>query len=147
MAFDHVRRLKHRLNAKIPGSKRRKLNTDSRWLNSDEGLAQCERQEVEERAKAAEKQARADERQAEEHERQRQWEQQDPNIPFVGSLNSRKKVALQDIAYSLGLDVEGKVEDQPSLHPSLPSTRSSSCPTNGSHSQHITFSSQHHKYI
>ena len=111
LAFDHVRRLKHRLNAKIPGSKRRKLNTDSRWLNSDEGLAQCEIQEAEERAKAAEKQARADERQAEDQERQRQREQQDPSIPFVGSLNGRKKAELQDIAYSLGLDIGGKVED------------------------------------
>ena len=111
LAFDHVRRLKHCLNAKIPGSKQRKLNTDSRWLNSDEGLAQCEIQEAEERGKAAEKQARADERQAEEQERQRQREQQDPNIPFVGSLNGRKKAELQDIAYSLGLDIGGKVED------------------------------------
>ncbi|KIL55240.1 hypothetical protein M378DRAFT_1045639 [Amanita muscaria Koide BX008] len=72
LAFDHVRRLKHCLNAKIPGSKRRKLNTDSRWLNSDEGLAQCEKQEAEERAKVAEKQARAEERQAEDQERQHQ---------------------------------------------------------------------------
>jgi hypothetical protein len=33
LAFDHVRGLKHCLNAKGPGSKRRKLNTDLRWLN------------------------------------------------------------------------------------------------------------------
>jgi hypothetical protein len=36
LAFDHVRGLKHRLNAKWPSSKRRKLITDSRWLNSEE---------------------------------------------------------------------------------------------------------------
>ena len=29
LAFDHVQRLKHRLNAKVPGSKRRKLNMES----------------------------------------------------------------------------------------------------------------------
>lgn len=39
LAFDHVRGLKHCLNAKGPNSKRRKLNTDSRWLNPEEGLA------------------------------------------------------------------------------------------------------------
>jgi hypothetical protein len=57
LAFDHVRGLKHRLNAKGPSSKRRKLITDSRWLNSEEGLAQCEIQEAKERQKAAQKQA------------------------------------------------------------------------------------------
>ena len=61
---------------------------NSRWLNSEEGLAECERQEAEEKEKAAEKQAKADEQQAEEKERQRQCEQCDPNEPFVGALNS-----------------------------------------------------------
>jgi hypothetical protein len=30
---------------------------------------------------------------------------------FVGSLNGRKKVELQDIAYALRLEIEGRVED------------------------------------
>jgi hypothetical protein len=111
LAYDYVRALKHRLNTKLPGSKRRKLNVDSRWLNSEEGLAQCEKQEAEERAETKRKQARADERQAAENERQSQREKMDPNQPFVGALNSRKKADLQDIAYSLGLDIEGKVDE------------------------------------
>jgi hypothetical protein len=111
MAFDQVQGLKHRLNGKASKLKRRKLNTDSRWLNSEEGLAQCERQEAEAEAEAARKQVRAYEKQAEEEERQRQREQRDPNEPFVGSLNGRKKAELQDIAYALGLEIEGQVED------------------------------------
>jgi hypothetical protein len=111
MAFDQVRGLKHRLNGKASKLKRRKLNTDSRWLNSEEGLAQCKRQEAEAEAEAAHKQVRADEKQAEEEERQRQRKRRDPNEPFVGSLNGRKKAELQDIAYALGLEIEGQVED------------------------------------
>ena len=95
----------------MPGSKRRKLNTESQWLNSEEGLAECARQEAEEKAKSAEKQARDEERQAEEKERQRQHEQRGPDEPFVGALNSQKKADLQDIAYALGLNIEGRVED------------------------------------
>ena len=111
LAFDHVRGLKHHLNVKAPSSKRQKLNTNSRWLNSEEGLAEAERQEAEEKEKAAEKQARSDQRQAEEKERQRQREHRNPNEPFVGALNSRKKAELQDIAYALGLDINGRVDD------------------------------------
>ncbi|KIL56122.1 hypothetical protein M378DRAFT_17371 [Amanita muscaria Koide BX008] len=71
----------------------------------------CRRQEAEEKAKLAEKQARDKERQVEEKEQQRQREQRGPDEPFVGALNSRKKADLQDIAYALGLNIEGRVED------------------------------------
>jgi hypothetical protein len=54
---------------------------------------------------------RADEKQAEEEERQQEQEWRDPNEPFVGSLNGRKKAELQDIVYALGLEIEGRVED------------------------------------
>jgi hypothetical protein len=111
LAFDQVRSLKHRLNGKASNSKRRKLTTNSRWLNSAEALAQCEREEAEAEAEAAHKQLKANEKQAQEKERQRQRERRDPNEPFVGSLNSRKKADLQDIAYALGLEIEGRVED------------------------------------
>ena len=111
LAFDQVRNLKRRLNGKASNSKRRKLNTDSRWLNSADALAQCEREEAEAEAEAARKQAKANEKQAQEKERQQQRERRDPNEPFVGSLNSRKKADLQDIAYALGLEIEGRVED------------------------------------
>ena len=74
-------------------------------------MAECARQEAEEKAKSAEKQARDEERQAEEKERQLQREQRGPDEPFVGALNSRKKADLQDIAYALGLNIEGRVED------------------------------------
>jgi hypothetical protein len=111
LAFDHVWGLKHRLNVKGPSSKRRKLITDSRWLNSEEGLAQCEIQEAKEKQKAAQKQAQAEERQAEQAEQQSRRKEWDPDEPFAGSLNSQQKVGLQDIAYSLGVDIEGTVED------------------------------------
>jgi hypothetical protein len=106
-----MQNLKRCLNAKLPGSKRKKLNTDSQWLNSEEGLAKCERQEAEEREIAAQKQARAEARQAQQAEQQWQREERHPDEPFVGSLNSQRKVGLQDIAYSLGLDIEATVED------------------------------------
>ena len=38
-------------------------------------------------------------------------EERHPDEPFMGSLNSQRKSGLQDIAYSLGLDIEGTVED------------------------------------
>jgi hypothetical protein len=87
MAFNHVQVFKHCLNVKGPSSKCRKLNTELRWLNSKEGLAQCEMQEAEEREKAAQKQARMVERQAEQAEQQQQWEARGPDEPFIGSLN------------------------------------------------------------
>lgn len=64
LAYNYVQALKHRLNTKKPGLKWRKLNTDSQWLNLEEGLAQCERQEAEEKAEMEWKQARADKWQA-----------------------------------------------------------------------------------
>jgi hypothetical protein len=83
---------------------------DSQWLNSEQALAQCEKEEAEAEVEAACKQARAEDKQTEERERQQQHEQQDPNEPFVGSLNGRKKVELQDIAFVLGLEIGGRVE-------------------------------------
>lgn len=111
LAFDQVRGIKHRLNRKASRSKQRKLNTDSRWLNSEEALAQYAREEAEAEAEAARKQARADEKQAEEKERQEWHKQRDPNEPFVGLLNSQKKADLQDIVNALGLEIEGRVDN------------------------------------
>jgi hypothetical protein len=111
MAFDQVRGLKSHLNNKAFRSKRRKLNTDSRWLNSEVALAQCEQEEADAEKEAACKQARADEKQAEAKERQQQRENRNPNEPFVGTLNSQKKAELQDVAFALGLEMEGKVDD------------------------------------
>jgi hypothetical protein len=72
--------------------------------NSEEGLVECARQEVGERAKSAEnKQELMKDRL---NEQQWQQEQMDPNEPFVGALNSRKKAELQDVAYALGLNIE-----------------------------------------
>ena len=87
------------------------MNTNLRWLNSEEGLAQCEREEAEAEIEAARKQARAEEKQAEDDERQRQRQRRDPAEPFIGAINSRKKAELQDITYTLGLDIRGRVED------------------------------------
>ncbi|KAF8225437.1 hypothetical protein L208DRAFT_1505662, partial [Tricholoma matsutake] len=68
MAFDQVWSLKHHVNGKASKSKRRKLNTNVRWLNSEKGLVQCKREVTEAEAEGACKQARADEKQAEEEE-------------------------------------------------------------------------------
>jgi hypothetical protein len=57
------------------------------------------------------KQARVDKQQAAEDVWQWQYKQMDPNQPFIGVLNSQKKADLQDITYSLGLDIKGKVEE------------------------------------
>jgi hypothetical protein len=81
------------------------LNTDSRWLNSEEGLAQCKKQEVEERETAAQKQASRASREIAAAEERGQDE------PFTGSLNSQQKAVLPDITYILGLDIKGMVKD------------------------------------
>ena len=75
--------------------------------NSEEGSVECARQEAGERAKSAEnKQELTKDRL---NERQWQREQMDPNEPFVGALNSRKKAELQDVAYALGLNILERV--------------------------------------
>ena len=77
----------------------------------EEGLRQCERQEAEEKEKAAQKQARTEARQAEQAEQKQRREERDPDEAFIGSLDGQKKAGLQDIAYSLRLDIEGTVKD------------------------------------
>lgn len=62
LAFDHMQGLKCHMNAKGPSSKRKKLNTDSRWLNLEEGLLQCKKQEAEEQEKVAQEQMQAEAR-------------------------------------------------------------------------------------
>jgi hypothetical protein len=56
--------LKCHLNNKAFQSKRRKLNTDSRWLNSEVALAQCEQKKAKAEKEAVCKQTRADKKQA-----------------------------------------------------------------------------------
>ena len=50
-------------------------------------------------------------RQAEEAEQQWQREARSRDEPFTSSLNGRQKAGLQDIAFSLDLNIEGRVED------------------------------------
>lgn len=111
MAFDQVRSYKRRFNAKSTTSKRRKLNTDARWLNSDKALAEAEAQREVELADEARRQEARDKKMEEEHERQREREQRDPNEPFKGALGGRNKAELQDVAFVLGLSVDGKNSD------------------------------------
>ena len=49
--------------------------------------------------------------QAEQAEQKRWHEERDPDEAFTGSLDGQKKVGLQDIVYSLHLDIEGIVKD------------------------------------
>jgi len=92
-------------------SKRRKLNVNARWLNSDEGLRLAEEYEAEREADKQKKHSAQELRAAKEAEREEQRRQRDPNTPFTGTLNSKSKADLQDVAHALGLSMDGQKKD------------------------------------
>ena len=112
IAGTEIQDLKRRLNAKENRSqKRRKLNVDARWLNSDEGLRLAEEQEALRMAEEQKKREAREQRVAKEAEREEQRRQRDPNAPFTGALTSKTKADLQDIAQVLGLTTDGQKKD------------------------------------
>ncbi|KAI9454068.1 hypothetical protein BJY52DRAFT_1095640, partial [Lactarius psammicola] len=52
-----------------------------------------------------------EQRAAKEAEREAQRQQRDPNAPFTGTLTSKTKANLQDIAQVLGLVTDGQKKD------------------------------------
>jgi hypothetical protein len=110
-AYSELQDLRQKLNRQNEkGSKRRKLNVEARWLNSDEGLRLAEEAEA---TKAIEEQKKREAREqrrrmAKETEREVQRQQRDPNEPFTGMLGSKSKPDLQDVAQALGLATDGQ---------------------------------------
>jgi hypothetical protein len=112
IARTEIQDLKRILNAKAnKPQKRRKLNVDARWLNSDEGLRLAEEQEALRAAEERKKREAREQREAKEAEREVQRRQRDPNAPFTGTLFSKTKADLQDIAQVLGLTMDGQKKD------------------------------------
>lgn len=112
IAGTEIQDLKRRLNVKENRpQKRRKLNVDARWLNSDEGLRLAEEQEALRIAEEQKKREAREQREAKEAEREEQRRQRDPNAPFTGALTSKTKADLQDIAQILGLTIDGQKKE------------------------------------
>ena len=112
IAGTQIQELKQQLNTKENRpQKRRKLNVDARWLNSDEGLRLAEEQEALRVAGDQKKREAREQRTAKEVEREEQRLQRDPTAPFAGALTSKTKADLQDIAQVLGLATDGQKKD------------------------------------
>ena len=112
IAGTQIQELKQQLNTKENRpQKRRKLNVNARWLNSDEGLRLAEEQEALRVAGDQKKREAREQRTAKEVEREEQRLQRDPTAPFAGALTSKTKADLQDIAQVLGLTTDGQKKD------------------------------------
>jgi hypothetical protein len=92
-------------------TKQRKLNVNARCLTSEEGRRLAQEQEAEREAREQEKQEKQEQKQAKEAERQHKQDEQDPNEEFSGSLHSKSKDDLKDIACLLGLSMDGQKKD------------------------------------
>ena len=112
LAHTEIQALKRQLNAKKDKStKRRKLNVEARWLNSDEGLRIAQEQEASRTAEEQRKKEGRELRAAKQAEREKQRRQRDPNKPFTGSLMTKTKADLQDVAQVLGLTIDGQKKE------------------------------------
>ena len=112
MARNHIEGLDKRLyNQGNREEKRRKLNVKAHCLTSDEGLRQARKLEEEHEAREREKQEKEEQCTAAQVERQLLREQRDPSEPFKGTLSSKTKDDLKDVAYSLALSLDGQKKD------------------------------------
>jgi hypothetical protein len=107
-AYSELREMKRNVNQNKNGSKRRKLNVEARWLNSDEGLRLAEEAEAVRAVEEKKKQEVREQRVAKEVEREVLRQQRDPNEPFTGTLGPKSKPDLQDVAQALGLETDGQ---------------------------------------
>jgi hypothetical protein len=71
----------------------------------------AQEQEAEREAQEWEKQEKQEQRQAKEAERQCKRDERDPNEELLGSLHSKSKDDLKDIACLLGLSMDGQKKD------------------------------------
>lgn len=111
-AAAELQNLKRRVNQRDNAtSKKRKVVTSAWMLTSEEGLQLAEEQEVERQEKAQKKKESMQRRLDKETERRQQRAERDPNEPFRGSLSSRNKADLQEIAGALNLSEDGTVKD------------------------------------
>jgi hypothetical protein len=92
-------------------NKKRKVVTNARMLTSDEGLRLAEEQEKEQCIKKKKKEENVQRREDKAAERRRQRAARDPSEPFRGSLTSKNKGDLQEIAGVLDLSEDGTMKD------------------------------------
>jgi hypothetical protein len=111
LARTEIQALKRKLNTKKDKTKRRKLNVEARWLNSDEGLRIAQEQEASRAAEEQRKREGREVRAAKQAEREEQRRKRDPNKPFTGSLTTKMKADLQDVAQVLGLTIDSLKKD------------------------------------
>ncbi|KAK2462226.1 hypothetical protein APHAL10511_005722 [Amanita phalloides] len=112
MAHSHIDELNKKLyNQENKEQKKWKLNINAQCLTSDEGLRQAREIEEECKAHKHEKHEKETQHMAAEAERQHLHEQCDPNELFKGALGSKGKEDLKDIAFSLGLSLNGQKKD------------------------------------
>jgi len=112
MAKDEVKDLKRKLNARENKARKcPKLNADARCLTSAEGRQLAMEHEAAKAAEQQKKTAARERRAAQDAEREQQRRERDPNQAFSGSLSSKNKPDLQDVAHSLQLDITGTKKD------------------------------------
>jgi catalase len=88
-------------------SKRRKLNVEARALTSAEGMKLAAEKDAERIAKAQKKKESERRRKEKEVARDQQRQARPPDQPFSGSLASKNKGDLQEIAAALNLSEDG----------------------------------------
>jgi hypothetical protein len=103
--------LKRKLNHRTgQASKRRKLNVEARVLTSVEGRQLAEEKDAERTAKEQKKKDAEQRRKEKEVERIQHRLNRPPDAPFTGSLGSKNRPDLQEIAGALGLPETGTKE-------------------------------------
>jgi len=112
MAADEVKDLKRKLYARENKARKRpKLKTDARCLTSGEGRRLAMEHETAKAAEQQKKTAARERRAAQDAEREQQRRERDPKQAFSGSLSSKNKPDLQDVAHALQLDIAGTKKD------------------------------------
>jgi uncharacterized protein YaiL (DUF2058 family) len=101
--------LHHQLNTKTSSKEKssRRIYTKSRVVTSEEGRAEAAAQQAEQLAKEKEAEDKRTQKAAAAAESQARRVAQGDNIEFKGSLLSRNKDALKDIAHALNISLDG----------------------------------------
>lgn len=112
LALSEIQDLKRCANAKDGRArKRQKLNVDARCLTSEEGLRLAQEQQALKQAQEQKKCEAQEQRAAKEAERERLRLERNPDEPFTGTLTTKSKPDLQDVAQALGLLTTGSKKD------------------------------------